>query len=92
MSNLRARRLLSDDFERFDLILGMDSDNMREIETMRPAGNTTPARRMTDYTGSGEKEVPDPFYTRDFEHTLDLLERCIEKLDASLRQQVRPLP
>src|SRR5277367_5210517 len=36
LSGLRARQVTADDFARFDLILAMDGDNLRELEAMRP--------------------------------------------------------
>jgi len=84
MRDLRARQFVAQDFDRFDLIIGMDDSNIGNIEALRPAGNETPVRRMTDYAGTGEGEVPDPYYTRDFDGCLDLLERCAEGLAREL--------
>ena len=84
MGDLRARQFQAADFDRFDLIIGMDESNLRNIEALRPAGNQTPVRLMTEYVGSGETEVPDPYYTRDFGGCLDLLERCATGLARDL--------
>jgi protein-tyrosine phosphatase len=83
---LRARRFTRGDFSRFDLILGMDGDNIRDIEAQRPPGNATPVRRMLSYAPHlGLPDVPDPYYTRDFDQTLDLLEEAARGLLAELR-------
>lgn len=79
LSSLRARQVSPEDFHRFDLILAMDSDNRDEVERLRPLGSDTPVRLFTDYvpeTGvtSGPDHVPDPYYTRDFDGALDLIE------------------
>lgn len=85
MSDLRARQFTAADFERFDLILGMDASNIANVERLRPAGNATPVRLMTDYAPErGMSEVPDPYYTRDFDGALDLLEVCARGLKAAL--------
>lgn len=86
MSDLRARQFVAQDFDRFDLIIGMDESNMRNIEALRPIGNHTPVRLMTDFVETPESEVPDPYYTRDFEGALDLLERCASGLAQFLNQ------
>lgn len=65
----RARQVSSEDFERFDLILAMDAANRVDLERMRPAGNRTPVEVFT-----GGRDVPDPYYTRDFDGALDLIE------------------
>jgi protein-tyrosine phosphatase len=85
-SDLRARQFSAQDFERFDLIIGMDAQNIANIETMRPTGNDTPVQLFTDYApDSGMSEVPDPYYSRDFDGALDLIEECARGLLKSLR-------
>lgn len=85
LSALRARQFDRRDFEGFDLIIGMDADNIANIERLRPAGNETPVRLFTDYTsGAVGRAVPDPYYTRDFDGALDLIEVCAEGLRAQL--------
>ena len=54
-------------------------------QRLRPAGNETPVRLFTDYAPeSGASEVPDPYYTRDFDGALDLVERCARGLVAEI--------
>lgn len=85
LSDLRARQFRAADFERFDLIVGMDDSNLANMERLRPAGNETPVRLFTDYAPeSGANEVPDPYYTRDFDGALDLVERCARGLVAEI--------
>lgn len=84
LSELRARQFTEADFARFDLILGMDESNRATIEAMRPTGNNTPVLLLTDYV-TGADEVPDPYYTRDFDGALDLVERCTHALGEVLR-------
>lgn len=88
LSALRARRLEPGDFDRFDLILGMDAENIAAIEALRPAGNRTQVRLLTDYLDdSAVDAVPDPYYTRDFDGALDLIETAIDALCDSLRPE-----
>ncbi len=87
LSNLRARQFTARDFERFDLIIGMDADNIADIEQLRPSGNQTEVRLFTEYaSGSGMREVPDPYYTRDFDGALDLIEGCARGLKVALTE------
>ncbi|WP_281973239.1 low molecular weight protein-tyrosine-phosphatase [Ruegeria faecimaris] len=86
ISDLRARKFVAEDFDRFDLIIGMDAENLTNIENLRPRGNKTPVRLLTDFaTETGADHVPDPYYTRDFEGALDLIEKAVAGLDAHLR-------
>lgn len=86
LSDLRARQFKPADFGRFDLIVAMDGDNLQDIEAQRPAGAETPVRLFTDFAaGSGADHVPDPYYTRDFDGCLDLIEVAAQGLANSLR-------
>ena len=81
MSDLRARQFTSADFDRFDQIIAMDRQNMADIEAQRPDGSDTPVRLMLDYLPeAGMRDVPDPYYTRDFEGALDLVEAACRAL------------
>lgn len=68
MSGLAARQFEVADFTRFELILAMDAQNLADIEALRPMGSTTRVALFAD------GDVPDPYYTRDFEGALDLIE------------------
>ena len=77
LSGLSARQFVAADFERFDLIIAMDADNLANIERLRPMGCRTETRLFTDYAPeTGADAVPDPYYTRDFDGALDLIELC----------------
>ena len=86
LSDLRARQFQVTDFERFDLILVMDAANLRDVEAQRPAGSDTPVRLFTDYAPeTGADHVPDPYYTRDFDGALDLVEIAARGLTQAVR-------
>lgn len=85
LSALRARKVVARDFHDFDLILGMDDRNIAGLEALRPEGNTTPVRLMTDFAPErGMDHVPDPYYTRDFDGALDLIEAAARGLAVRL--------
>ncbi|WP_050603372.1 low molecular weight protein-tyrosine-phosphatase [Ruegeria sp. 6PALISEP08] len=87
LSDLRARQFTAADFERFELILGMDANNIADIEGLRPAGNDTPVRLLTDFATDTQADcVPDPYYTRDFDGALDLIETAVDGLAAHLER------
>ena len=78
LGDLRARQFSAADFDRFDLIVAMDHKNRADIERLRPKGNETPARLMAD------RDVPDPYYTRDFDAALDMIEAAAANLLADI--------
>ncbi len=77
------------DFDRFDYIIGMDKQNVRDLKSI--ARNENDRRKvflMTDF-GLNKKydSVPDPYYGGDagFELVLDILEDACEGLIRKLR-------
>ena len=75
MSALRARQVEAADFNAFNLILAMDRENKLALEALRPEGNTTPVELFLSHAlQASETDVPDPYFTRDFERALDLIE------------------
>ena len=85
ISDLRARQFTHSDFDRFDLIIVMDDENRTEVEALRPSGSCTPVRLFTDYAkGAGVGHVLDPYYTRDFDGCLDLIEQAAVGLKQAL--------
>ncbi|MEP2717448.1 low molecular weight protein-tyrosine-phosphatase [Pseudophaeobacter sp.] len=85
ISDLRARQFGPADFAEFDLIIAMDQSNLEDIKALRPAGNTTPVRLFTDFAPrAGMDHVPDPYYTRDFEGCIDLIEQAAAGLKQHL--------
>ena len=75
------------DFAEFDLIVGTDDANIHDIEALRPSGNKTPVQLFTKFAPElGAKQVPDPYYTRDFDGALDLIESCAKGLRDKLQE------
>ncbi|MBT8409766.1 MAG: hypothetical protein KJN93_09085, partial [Alphaproteobacteria bacterium] len=57
-----------------------------DIEAQRPVGCATPVRLFLDYAGRPGAPVPDPYYTRNFDGALDLIESASDALLDQLRQ------
>jgi protein-tyrosine phosphatase len=87
MSRLRARKVLAEDFERFDLLLAMDEQNLRQLRELAPSSRRDRVRLLLDYAPQLERrEVPDPYYgdATGFEEVLDLVEEAARGLLAAL--------
>jgi protein-tyrosine phosphatase len=92
MSPLRARIVEPSDFERFDLILAMDENNLNVLRQRAPEAHRERVRLFLDFAPeSGMGEVPDPYYggPAGFEHVLDLVEDAARGLIAHLRERAR---
>ena len=76
-----ARQMTRLDYDRFDLLICMDSANLRNMHRIcggDPAGKISLLLDWTDHPGS----VADPWYTGDFEATWqDVLEGCRNLLE-----------
>ena len=89
----RARQIELDDFSRFDLVVTMDSDNLRNVRSLaQEAGSAATAsiRPMLSYAKFTQLEdVPDPYYggEQGFEQVLDLLEDAC----SGLIEEIKPL-
>lgn len=60
-----ARRLTAADYDQYDMIIGMDSDNMRNMRRMLGGDPKNKMSRLLDHTDS-PRDIDDPWYTRDF--------------------------
>lgn len=83
--NSRAQQFGADDFDRFDFIIGMDKENIHDLQ--RKARNDNDRKKillMADYLRHhpGQPTVPDPYYGNDsdFELVIELLEDACEGL------------
>jgi len=76
-----ARQMTRSDYNRYDLLIGMDSWNIRNMRNIcggDPEGKITMLMEYTSRPG----DVADPWYTGDFEATWrDVLEGCRAVLD-----------
>lgn len=78
LSALRARQVSTTDFGTFDQIIVMDSDNAADLAAVGPADKVT---LFTEFASqSGMDHVPDPYFTRDFDGALALIEACADGL------------
>jgi protein-tyrosine phosphatase len=75
-----ARQVRPADFDRFDLIVAMDRDNLRDLQAMARDESAREKLRLL----AADQDVPDPYYggDRGFETVLDMVgAACRELLD-----------
>lgn len=71
-----ARQMTAADYDRFDLLIGMDQNNLRNMNRICGSDPQHKLRMLMDYTDR-PGEVADPWYTGDFERTWqDVLAGC----------------
>ena len=78
----RARQVTLEDFQRFDLILGMDRDNVRHLNRLLPRDATARVALYLEEALGEARDVPDPYYgeMRDFEAVYRLCETASDGL------------
>lgn len=84
-----SRQIKPIDFEEFDYIIGMDDENMHNMQQFMPSADFSyKMSKMTDYCSNDNPGyVPDPYYggSAGFEQVLDLLEDACEGLLEQIR-------
>ena len=83
-----SRQLRAEDYGKYDLLIGMDGRNLRNMECICGGDPEGKIHLLMDYTDR-PGEVADPWYTGDFERAWqDILEGC-EGLLAHLQDKAR---
>ncbi len=82
-----ARQVTADDFHRFDLILGLDRDNVAFLGKMKPWESPAKVALYLEEALGRSKNVPDPYYggPKDFE---DVFRLCDEASDALIKKLI----
>ncbi|MCP2348604.1 low molecular weight protein-tyrosine-phosphatase [Nonomuraea roseoviolacea] len=76
----RARQFTRDWFDRYDLVLAMDRDNLAVLRGMAPPGVEVSLFRSFDPAAPEGAEVPDPYYggAEGFVEVLELVQAAAE--------------
>lgn len=83
LSTQRARRVVTEDFERFDYILAMDRSNYENLKNMCEPDHLSKVYLFMQFAEHWKiDEVPDPYYggSQGFERVLDMVEAASEGL------------
>ena len=66
ISHLRARQVGPEDFRRFDHIVALDAENLRDLRRLRPADGSAELSLLLDHVEGREGQpVADPYYGGD---------------------------
>ncbi|MBR5520455.1 MAG: low molecular weight phosphotyrosine protein phosphatase [Oscillospiraceae bacterium] len=81
----RAVQVTREDYDKYDIIICMDSNNMRNIKRIIPSDPESKIHKLMDFANGGD--VADPWYTGDFETTYrDVLRGCKGVLECLLNK------
>lgn len=79
----RARQITFDDYQTFDLLIGMDDKNISDMKKLWHPDPDNKIKLLTVYAGK-HSGIADPWYTGDFERTWLDLNESLSALLASL--------
>lgn len=83
---IRARQITLDDFNKFDYIVAMDEENLIDLKKLSNNKTDVKVVKLLDFVEDQLiKNVPDPYYTGDFNQTYHLIESGCQALLESLR-------
>ena len=79
----RARQIVLEDYDNFDLLIAMDENNIRNMRRLWKSDPENKIHLMMEYAGL-KRGVADPWYTDDFNTTWDDIELGVTRLLESL--------
>ncbi len=79
---IKSRKLVTEDFELFDLLLAADKANLADMLEMAPEQHHHKIKLFLEYGSSELSEVPDPYYggAKGFDIVLDLIEEASDRV------------
>lgn len=84
---MRARKISDADFNEADFIIGMDQQNLADLNALNSNPNVVIRSLMSFVPGQEDKDIPDPYYTGDFDETERMVTEGVKALLAYITQK-----
>jgi protein-tyrosine phosphatase len=90
ITNQKARQIKVSDFEQFDLILTMDAQNYRDVNSLVTLPeHKSKVKMIMNYVSFRKNiQVPDPYYDNRFDLVYNMLDEAIDALIKSVAADV----
>lgn len=82
----RAIQLRRSDYDDYDILIGMDSENMYYMKHILGEDTDGKVHTLMEYTDSPNTLIDDPWYTRDFEEAYRLIKKGCRALLEYLKE------
>lgn len=82
-----ARQVTEADLADFDYVIAMDGDNLHNLKHFANASQPHLARLLDFAANTPETDVPDPYYTNNFDRVYNLVRTGCEGLLAHIKQE-----
>ncbi|QQK75945.1 low molecular weight phosphotyrosine protein phosphatase [Salicibibacter cibarius] len=79
-SGLIARQVVKEDLDSFDIVVALDAENLGFLQTLRKQTQKVEIVRLLDYSEREESDVPDPYFTGNFQEVYDMVDEACETL------------
>lgn len=88
IEGMAGRKLEKNDIEKFDYIIAMDAENLGEIHRMAGYDSHAYTARLLDFVPKTDlDDVPDPYYTGNFDEVFVLVEEGCQQLLSFIRER-----
>ncbi|WP_270182658.1 low molecular weight protein-tyrosine-phosphatase [Alkalihalobacillus sp. CinArs1] len=88
MDGMQARQVKKSDLEEFQYIVAMDAGNLGELHKLAGLTNTSSISRLMDYVEDFEiEDVPDPYFTGNFDEVYEMVEKGCDQLLQHIREE-----
>lgn len=84
-----ARQLTASDYDRYDLIIGMDEENMYYMRRILGNDPKSKVHYLMEFTDHPDEKIEDPWYSRRFDACARQIEEGCEGLLADLSHKTR---
>lgn len=87
---MTARQISEEDFNENTYIIAMDDQNMTDIKNTYDISGAIEVKKLMDFIDNPkETNVPDPYYTGDFDYTYELVTEGCNKLLSHIKREHR---
>ncbi|AZS13630.1 low molecular weight phosphotyrosine protein phosphatase [Paenibacillus lutimineralis] len=86
---LKARQVSTEDFSEFDYIVAMDVQNEKDLRRLSQSEHAQIVKLLDLVPDMMNKEVPDPYYTGNFEEVYELVGKGCRALLERIRQEAQ---
>lgn len=84
---IKARQVSKNDWDDFDYIIAMDDQNIKDLRKLNSQENNVVVAKLMDFVDGKEHNIPDPYYTGDFNYTYKLVVEGCSNLLSHIKQK-----
>lgn len=87
-SGMKARQVSKNDWNDFDYIIAMDDQNIKDLQKFNTQNEDVVVAKLMDFVDKPkEQEVPDPYYTGNFDYTYELVSEGCTNLPQYIKEK-----